>query len=172
MSTASIALISDQTITALSPALLNFALRNVRRREDAEDLVQETWLSALRSVASFDGRSSLRTWLTSILRRRMADYYRRDRKSANFDEDEHESPWLAHPEQYEREQAVSLVSRAMSDLTKLEQTAITLCDVNDLDRDEAALRMEIERGYLRVLLHRGRAKLEAALTSQGIAQVA
>jgi RNA polymerase sigma-70 factor, ECF subfamily len=168
MSTASADLISSQTIATLSPTLLSFALRGVRRREDAEDLVQETWISALRSAPTFDGRSSLRTWLTSILRRRMADLYRRERRVFSFDEDDHESPWLPHAEQFDREQAVALAARAMAELTSLEQTAVTLCDVQDLDRDEAASRMQIERGYLRVLLHRGRSKLQAALSGQGV----
>lgn len=161
-------LISDQTIAALSPRLLNFALRGVKRREDAEDLVQETWISALRSAGTFDGRSSLHTWLTSILRRRMADFYRRERFVSTLDEEEHESPWRPLTEQFEHEQAVTLAARAMVKLSDLERTAVALCDVQELDRDEAALRMQIERGYLRVLLHRGRGKLESALRDQGI----
>jgi RNA polymerase sigma-70 factor (ECF subfamily) len=161
-------LISSQTIAALSPGLLSFALRSIKRREDAEDLLQEMWISALRSAATFDGRSSLRTWLTSILRRRMADFYRRERHVATLDEEAHESPWRPLTEQYEHEQAVTLAARAMAELSGLERTAITLCDVQDLDREEAALHMQIERGYLRVLLHRGRGKLELALRDQGI----
>jgi RNA polymerase sigma-70 factor (ECF subfamily) len=168
MSIATAELISDQTIAALSPGLFSFALRSVRRREDAEDLVQETWISALRSASTFDGRSSLRTWLTSILRRRMADHYRRDRYFSPLQEEEHESPWRSLSEQFAYEEAVTLAARAMTDLSALERTAITLCDVEDVERRDAALRMQIAPGYLRVLLHRGRNKLEAALRSQGV----
>jgi RNA polymerase sigma-70 factor (TIGR02943 family) len=58
-------------------ALLRFALARVDRREVAEDLVQETFLAAWQGRTSFDGRSSLGTWLCGILRRKVADYYRR-----------------------------------------------------------------------------------------------
>jgi RNA polymerase sigma-70 factor (ECF subfamily) len=58
-------------------ALLRFALSRVGRREVAEDLVQETFLAAWRARESFDGRASLGTWLVSILRRKIADHYRR-----------------------------------------------------------------------------------------------
>jgi RNA polymerase sigma-70 factor (ECF subfamily) len=58
-------------------ALLRFALSRVGRQEVAEDLVQETFLAAWGARKSFDGRSSLSTWLGGILRRKIADYYRR-----------------------------------------------------------------------------------------------
>ncbi len=57
-------------------ALYRFALLRVRSENVAEDLVQETFLGALRCIAQFDQRASERTWLTSILRRKIADYFR------------------------------------------------------------------------------------------------
>ena len=60
----------------------------------------------------------------------------------------------------------------MADLTDLERRAVTLCDVEDLDRDEASERMGVTRGHLRVLLHRGRHKLEASLKASGIERAA
>ena len=56
----------------------------------------------------------------------------------------------------------------MSELTELERQAVTLCDVQDLDRDEASERMGVTRGHLRVLLHRGRHKLEASMRASGV----
>lgn len=58
-------------------ALLRFALARVGRREIAEDLVQETFLAAWKARKSFDGRSSRGTWLGGILRRKVADHFRR-----------------------------------------------------------------------------------------------
>lgn len=71
--------------------LLRFALSRVGRREVADDLVQETFLAAWRTRASFDGRASLGTWLCSILRRKIVDYYRsvgRERQMAEVPSDE------------------------------------------------------------------------------------
>jgi DNA-directed RNA polymerase specialized sigma24 family protein len=60
----------------------------------------------------------------------------------------------------------------MENLTELERRAVTLCDVDDLDRDEASEAMGVTRGHLRVLLHRGRHKLEASLRAEGIDRAA
>jgi RNA polymerase sigma-70 factor (ECF subfamily) len=61
--------------------LYRFALRRVRSTEDAEELVQETLLSALDALHSFRGQASERTWLFLILRRKLIDFYRRQARS-------------------------------------------------------------------------------------------
>jgi RNA polymerase sigma-70 factor (ECF subfamily) len=58
-------------------ALLRFALSRVGRPDVAEDLVQETFLAAWKARESFDARASFGTWLCGILRRKIADHYRR-----------------------------------------------------------------------------------------------
>lgn len=162
------ATIDAQTIDELSPSLLRFALRFVRRRDDAEDLVQETWLSALRGAPQFEGRSSLRTWLNGILRRRAADHYRKQRPTDTFDDDLQLGYSSSPGERLDSLQAAGLAHAALRQLSLLEQTAITLCDIEDCDRDEAASRMGVTRGHLRVLLHRGRQKVAAQLTASGV----
>ena len=164
-------LINSSTIAELSPGLFAFAYRAVRQREEAEDLVQDTWISALRTVPSFEGRSSLRTWLVSILRRRIADRFRRDRPSEQFEEDKISALDEASEERLGNFEAANIATRAMDALTDLERTAVTLCDVQDMDRDEASEQMGVTRGHLRVLLHRGRHKLEAALEAEGVSRV-
>ena len=167
---ASAALINPTTIQELSPGLFAFAYRAVRQREEAEDLVQDTWISALRTVPSFEGRSSLRTWLVSILRRRIADRFRRARPAEVFEEERVTAADDAdQPEQrIDAHRARVIASMAMADLSDLERSAVTLCDAQDMDRDEASERMGVTRGHLRVLLHRGRHKLEAVLRAQGL----
>lgn len=160
--------INTETIDELSPALFRFALRFVHRREEAEDLVQETWLSALRGVQSFEGRSSLRTWLNGILRRRAADHFRKEKHTDVLDEDYDAGYSVPLVENLESAATASLAARALAALPLLEQTAITLCDVEDFDREEAARRMGVTRGHLRVLLHRGRQKLAQRLEAQGV----
>jgi RNA polymerase sigma-70 factor (ECF subfamily) len=163
------AVITPSTIQELSPGLFAFAYRAVRQREEAEDLVQDTWISALRTVPSFEGRSSLRTWLVSILRRRIADRYRRDRPSEELQEDRFAIDGSAPEERLGDHEAANLATAAMAELTELERRAVMLCDVQDLDRDEASEALGVTRGHLRVLLHRGRHKLEAALRANGVA---
>jgi len=59
------------------PYLLRYALAQLRDREAAEEAVQEALVAALESLESFGGKSSLRTWLTSILRFKVIDLQRR-----------------------------------------------------------------------------------------------
>lgn len=54
-------------VAAHRTAMLRVALLYCRRREAAEDAVQETWLAVFRGIATFEGRSALRTWIYSIL---------------------------------------------------------------------------------------------------------
>jgi RNA polymerase sigma-70 factor (ECF subfamily) len=57
--------------------LFRYALQRVRHQDIAEDLVQETFVAALRTCDKFDGRSSERTWLVGILRHKIVDHIRR-----------------------------------------------------------------------------------------------
>jgi RNA polymerase sigma-70 factor (ECF subfamily) len=82
------------------PYLVRYALSQLRDRALAEEAVQETLLAALEGVGRFDGRSTLRTWLTSILRFKVIDIQRRqvaERARVDIDEErlgeEHEA-WL------------------------------------------------------------------------------
>jgi RNA polymerase sigma-70 factor (ECF subfamily) len=172
MATLAAPVITPTTIQELSPGLFAFAYRAVRQKEDAEDLVQDTWISALRTVPSFEGRSSLRTWLVSILRRRIADRYRRERPSEVLEEERFSADSSTAEDRLDTHEAARIANLAMENLTDLERRAVTLCDVDDLDRDEASEAMGVTRGHLRVLLHRGRHKLEASLRTDGIDRAA
>lgn len=61
-------------------ALFGFAMLRVRDRAIAQDLVQETFLAGLKARRSFAGRSTERSWLFGILRNKLADYYRLQRR--------------------------------------------------------------------------------------------
>jgi RNA polymerase sigma-70 factor (ECF subfamily) len=168
MGTLAAPIITDHTIQELSPSLFAFAYRAVRQREEAEDLVQDTWISALRTVPSFEGRSTLRTWLVSILRRRIADRFRKVRRVEPLEEERIATGAGAAEDRLDAFEAAGIAAQAMDALTDLERRAVTLCDVQDFDRDEASESLGVTRGHLRVLLHRGRAKLEASLRAKGI----
>lgn len=62
---------------AYSDELFQYAQFKVKFIEDAEDLVQETFISALKSYANFEGKSSPKTWLFSILKHKIIDHYRK-----------------------------------------------------------------------------------------------
>lgn len=57
--------------------LLAFAMKKISDRELAKDFVQDTFVSAISNIEKFKGDSALRTWLTSILNRKIIDYWRK-----------------------------------------------------------------------------------------------
>jgi RNA polymerase sigma-70 factor (ECF subfamily) len=57
--------------------LLNFAMSKLNQRDLALDLIQDTYISAIAGIDRFEGRSSPRTWLTSILNRKIIDHWRK-----------------------------------------------------------------------------------------------
>lgn len=75
--------------------LYSYAIYRISQPETAQDLVQETFLSALKSIDNFKGKSEVKTWLTSILKNKIIDHYRKsakDIKSSGF-ESENDSPF-------------------------------------------------------------------------------
>ena len=64
-------------IKLYSDYLFNYTISRVNDREIARDLVSETFLSGLKSMENFSGKASERTWLTSILKRKVIDHYRK-----------------------------------------------------------------------------------------------
>ena len=54
-------------VDSYTPALLHVARNYVPSRELAEDVVQETWIALIKGIDSFEGRSSLRTWLFAVM---------------------------------------------------------------------------------------------------------
>jgi len=67
----------DHWVDEHADVLFRYALQRVRRRDVAEELVQETFLAALRSHGDFAGQSTERTWLVGILRHKIVDHIRK-----------------------------------------------------------------------------------------------
>ncbi|MCB9628261.1 MAG: RNA polymerase sigma factor [Sandaracinaceae bacterium] len=172
-STDSTPTITAATIRELEPVLLGYARKRISNEELARDLVQETWLAAMVSLPRFAGRSSLRTWVISILRRKIVDQYRRSRPQVAFIEEAHGEvegvDVVAHMDDMA---AMTVLARELHTLHGRERDAVTLVDVEGVDRDDAATELGVTRNHLRVLLHRGRAQLRGALEAADYARAA
>ena len=68
-------------VTPHAKILAGYIAKRVGISADADDILQDTMLSAWKSVANFDGRSSFRTWVVSLAKRRVADFYRKTGRS-------------------------------------------------------------------------------------------
>jgi RNA polymerase sigma-70 factor (ECF subfamily) len=67
------------------PQLIRFAMGQLRNAAHAEDVVQETLIAALQGIDRFAGNSSVRTWLTGILKHKIIDHFRRQSREAPLD---------------------------------------------------------------------------------------
>lgn len=150
---------STEEIRRLDPYLLTYARRHVRDSELARELVQQTWESALRS--NFEGRCSPKTYLVSILRRRIIDAFRSQGRRHFVSFESHHMPESAeahHVLQHRSE--LRRVRDAIDTLPPRESEAL-LRVVHGEDRQEVAEEMGVSLGNLRVVLHRSRKRLRA-----------
>ena len=76
--------LAERWLSQYGDYLYRYALSRVRDASQAEDLVQETLMTALQKTETFQGRSSEKTWLTGILRYRILDYFRHQSKDWRF----------------------------------------------------------------------------------------
>jgi RNA polymerase sigma-70 factor (ECF subfamily) len=81
----------DRELAALRPALLRFALLQLRNEALAEDAVQDTLIAVLEKPAQFAGHSSLRTYMTGILKHKIIDMLRAGKREVRIEADEGES---------------------------------------------------------------------------------
>ncbi|MDG1728739.1 MAG: sigma-70 family RNA polymerase sigma factor [Algibacter sp.] len=91
----------NKWIDRYSDYLFNFTISRVSDREKAQDLVQDTFLAGLKSMKNFKGEASERTWLISILKRKIIDHYRKINSNKgkaevriNYKDSESEGDWL------------------------------------------------------------------------------
>jgi RNA polymerase sigma-70 factor (ECF subfamily) len=175
-----------------SPSMLRIARAYVSTRQSAEDAVQDAWLGMLRGLAGFEGRSSLRTWVFTILVNRsrtrgaresrtvpLSDLARED-EAPTVDPDRFRGPQDPYPDhwtpagvphQWETQpegralagEALRLLGTALTTLPPRQRIVVTLRDVQGLTSDEACDALGITAQNQRVLLHRGRAALRKAL---------
>jgi RNA polymerase sigma-70 factor, ECF subfamily len=169
--------------------LFRYALMRVRDPAIAEDILQETLLTAFRSSQSHAGHSSERTWLVGIMKHKVVDYFRRVGRMTQFqltiDDEESESfensgPWRGHwredqaPLSWSVNAAGLLESREFWDtfdrcLSQLPQQiaiAFTLREIDGLSANEICEILQITPNNLFVILHRGRAKLRHLLEAE------
>ncbi len=168
-------------------ALLRLALVFLPNRASAEEVVQDTWTCVVDGLASFEGRSSLKTWICRILTNRAKTRLIREARSVPFSalgDSESDVPavdparffpngrWAEPPRRWTDEtpekllmqkDAMACLDRALQELPASQRAVVTLRDVEGLDSDEVCNVLDIRETNQRVLLHRGRSKLRRAL---------
>jgi RNA polymerase sigma-70 factor (ECF subfamily) len=168
--------------------LYGYALRRLRNRDLAEEVVQETFLAALQARDKFAGHSSERTWLIGILKHKMVDHFRRanrempldqaDTLSAEAEDAFHTTgEWVGHWKEergpaawgtdpaavVEQKEFWTVFERCLSALPARLAQVFVLREMDGLSTDEICETLNISANNLWVMLHRARTQLRRSL---------
>ncbi len=162
--------------------LFNFAIGQIRNTAEAEDLVQETFLGALKTRDRFSGQCSERTWLVSILRHKICDRLRAetrhpqrglagDHADAGRRAVDESLVWLHEaaeecvgPERrMELHELRAALESALNGLPARVAQAFCLYEIEERSGNEVCEALSISQGNLWVMLHRARAQLRKSL---------
>lgn len=157
-------------------SLYHFAYRLTNDEDDANDLVQDTYLKAYRFLKSYEKGSNAKAWLFRILKNSFINLYRRSSKEPNkMDYDEAEAflntGKSSHMDTIDMREKVynntvgDEVSRALNALPMDFRTVIVLCDIEEFSYEEIAQIIDIPIGTVRSRLHRARQLLREMLLS-------
>jgi len=80
------ALDANQLVEEHGEYLLQYAISKLKDRDRSMDMVQDTLLTVLEKSGQFEGRSSFRTWMTSILHRKILDLWRKEGRVAGYED--------------------------------------------------------------------------------------
>jgi RNA polymerase sigma-70 factor (ECF subfamily) len=170
--------------------MLAVAQTYVRGRAVAEEVVQEAWLGVIKGLDRFEGRSSLKTWILSILVNQAKTRGAREARSVPFTalapegeepavdpsrfrgaDESYPGHWRAFPGDWGRSAAAAVQDRetlrvvmgAIAGLPDAQQTVIRMRDVEGFSSEEVCDALGVSEGNQRVLLHRARSRVRAAL---------
>lgn len=163
----------DRLVRDHQARLFRYLLALTRDRDTAEDLLQETWVRALRGAEQYRATAAFETWLRAIARHLVIDLARQRTRVSSLDspldEDRH---WLPEPaardvfsplELASRRQDAARLHAALRRLSRHLQVVCLLRFFGGFRLEEIAARLGVPSGTVKSRLHRGLASLRASL---------
>ena len=171
----------DKWVAKYADYLYNYAITRVDNHEIAKDLVQETFFSGVKGKDSFRGQAAERTWLISILKRKIIDYYRKINSAKgqkevrmNFYEDgEQKGSWIEEraPQTWgndadrgiENSELKDALDRCIDNLPEKYRIVFMLKTVQRYETEEICNELGITSSNLWVIIHRARTQLRKCM---------
>ena len=171
----------DTWVDTYADYLYNYAVSRVSDKEIAQDLVQETFLAGLRSAKNYKGSASERTWLISILKRKVIDHYRKinskkgkaEVRMQYASQVDSEGDWLeeraADPYSVkelgalENEELGQAIQDCIDKLPVKQSKVFTLKTIQGMSTEDICNELGINPSNLWVMIHRARTSLMACL---------
>ena len=192
---------SAHTATSVTPAidpaawvdehgdcLFRYALLRLRDETVAEDIVQETLLSAIQSLASYSGKSGERTWLVGILKHKLIDHFRKSSREISFDPSDSDlsefdplfertdqykdhwhdtlSPriWKQSPDQaLQQDEFFGVLQNCLGKLPDRVANCFAMREMNGLESDEICEILGLSPNNFWVMMHRARMSLRRCI---------
>jgi RNA polymerase sigma-70 factor (TIGR02943 family) len=163
-----------------SDYLFNYTIVRVNDRDLANDLISETFLAGLKSMKNFKGEATERTWLISILKRKIIDHYRRINSNKGkaevriiYNDESNEGDWLEEqaPDRFdmtaedmmENEELGVAILDCMNTLTEKQARIFKMKTIEDFDTEAICNEFNITPSNLWVIIHRARVSLAECL---------
>lgn len=170
----------NQWINLYSDYLFNYTITRVNDREIAKDLVQDTFVAGLNSMKNFKGEASERTWLISILKRKIIDYYRKINSNKgkaevrmSYSSDENEGDWLeervADPFDKTAENTIEnaelglAIEDCLGKLPKKQAQVFEMKTILNYETEAICNELDITASNLWVIIHRARTAMASCL---------
>lgn len=158
----------EQLIDRYYSPMLRTATGFVRSHEEAEEVIQDTWIAVLSGIDRFESRSSFKTWLFRILLNRARTRGQREARMIPFSHHEDVEVRASEPDAERELLSAELRERIESAVAALppnQREVITLRDIEGWDASEVCETLDLTTSNQRVLLHRARMKVRASLAS-------
>lgn len=160
-------------IERYSDYLFNYTIARVNDREIAKDIIQDTFFAGLKSMKNFKGEASERTWLISILKRKIIDYYRKINSKKGqaevrmtYNSDENEGDWLEErvedegylnaQEILENSELGDAIYNCMDKLTDRQASVFKMKTILNYETEDICNELNITASNLWVIIHRAR----------------
>ena len=172
----------DQWVDLYGNYMYRFALSRIADPETAQDLVQEALVAAIQSFSRFQGRSSIKTWLIAILKRKIVDHYRRSstRQATDdietlansmdkiFNDTGHwrvmPSEWTTNPgAAFEQREFMDVLYQCLSKLPQRLAEIFMLREFEELSTGDICKQLSISESNSWVMLYRARMQLRSCL---------
>ncbi|ATX81656.1 RNA polymerase sigma-70 factor, ECF subfamily [Mariprofundus ferrinatatus] len=168
-------------VTEHGDYLYRYAISRLQNEDVAADLVQDTLLAAWKGHASFTGQSTVRTWLTGILKHKIIDYIRKEVRDRNLNQRVENDPtsswfndngswsqapgaWSENPEALcQNGQFTAVLDLCVSKLPEHQALIFRLRDISGDDTETICKSCNISATNLHVILHRARLALRKCL---------
>jgi RNA polymerase sigma-70 factor (TIGR02943 family) len=172
---------SDKWIDDYADYLFNYAVTRVSDADLAKDLVQDTFFAGLKSAKNFQGKSTERTWLVAILKRKVIDHYRKINSKKgkaevrmNFHNDgENEGSWIEErvPQSWDNQSEKKIENQELKDQLELCINALpekyrlvfSMKTIQEFETEEICKELEITASNLWVIIHRARTQLRKCM---------